>query len=151
MAKKTATKAKPRKARTAKVTSEFTDIVRKVTVGRMAKKNLPQFRPGDTVGVYVKVKEGEKERVQLYKGVVLKLQGTGTSRSFTVRKISFGVGVERTFPLYSPSIDKIEVFSEGRVRRAKLYYVRKLKGRAATIQSELLTGADVASEEIPQA
>lgn len=114
------------------------DLVRKVTLMRQPKKNLPEFRPGDTVGVYVKVKEGEKERVQLFKGVVLKTQGTGSGRTFTVRKMSSGVGVERTFPYFSPSIDRVEVVSKGEVRRGRLYFLRGLKGRAARVDSSLI-------------
>ena len=96
-----------------------------------------QFDSGDTIGVYVKVKEGEKERIQLFKGVVLKIQGSGTSRSFTVRKISEGIGVERTFPFQSPSIDKIKVLAYGKTRRSRLFYLRGLHGRAAKVSSEL--------------
>src|ERR1700712_5401300 len=100
----------------------MSDLVRKVTWDKVAKnKKLPKFQTGDTVGVYVKVKEGEKERVQLYSGVVLKVQGSGAGRSFTVRKIASGVGVERTFPLLSPIIDRIELISRGKVRRARLF------------------------------
>lgn len=95
------------------------------------------FNPGDTVEVYVKVKEGEKERIQIFKGLVLKIQGSGCGRSFTVRKISYGVGVERTFPFTSPFIQKVKLISHGQVRRAKLYYIRDLKGKAARIKSEL--------------
>lgn len=114
------------------------DLVRKVTWDRIAKKKkLPEFSTGDTVGVYVKVKEGEKERVQLFTGVVLKVQGNGPSRSFTVRKIASGVGVERTFPMLSPSIDRVEVISRGKVRRSRLFYLRGLKGRSARLDSEI--------------
>lgn len=115
------------------------DLVQKVTLGRMKKNELDEFKAGDTVGVHVKIKEGEKERIQLFKGVVLKVQGHGAGRSFTVRKMSSGIGVERTFPFSSPAIDKVEVFSRGKVRRAKLFYLRGLRGRAARIESELVT------------
>src|SRR5690606_5352413 len=100
-------------------------------------KTIPSINACDTVSVADLVKEGEKERIQLFKGVVLKLQGTGASRSFTVRKISGGVGVERTFPFYSPIVDKIEVVSYGRVRQGRIYYLRDLKGKAAKIKSDL--------------
>lgn len=113
------------------------DLIRRVTLNRTAKKSFPEFTPGDTVGVYVRVKEGEKERLQLFQGVVLKMQGAGMSRSFTVRKISSGVGVERTFPFTSPSVDRVEVISRGKVRRARLFYLRGLRGRAARLNSEL--------------
>src|SRR5438874_4442992 len=100
-----------------------TDLVRRVTWQSVSsKKTLPDFSTGDTIGVYVKVKEGEKERVQLYSGVVIKVQGNGSSRSFTVRKIASGVGVERTFPMLSPSIDRVEVVNRGKVRRSRLFY-----------------------------
>jgi ribosomal protein L19, bacterial type len=94
----------------------------------------PHFRPGDTLKVYVKVKEGNRERVQMFEGVVIKRRGGGISETFTVRKISYGVGVERTFPLHSPKIEKIEVARRGKVRRAKLYYLRNLRGKAARIE-----------------
>jgi large subunit ribosomal protein L19 len=96
--------------------------------------DLPNFRPGDTLKVYVKVIEGTRERIQLFEGVVIKRRGSGISSSFTVRKISYGVGVERTFPLNTPKIDKIEVARRGKVRRAKLYYLRELRGKAARIK-----------------
>lgn len=121
------------------------DLVRRIALARMPKKNLPDFRTGDTVGVYVKVKEGEKERVQLFTGVVLKTQGTGASRTFTVRKMSSGVGVERTFPFASPAIDRVELISRGDVRRSRLYYLRGLKGRAARVDSSLYTGEEATS------
>ncbi len=96
--------------------------------------NLPQFKPGDTVRVHVKVVEGTRERIQVFEGVVIKRQGANISETFTVRKISNGIGVERTFPVHSPKIDKIEVMRRGRVRRAKLYYLRKLTGKKARIK-----------------
>jgi len=98
------------------------------------KNNIPSFKPGDTVRVHVKVIEGTRERIQLFEGVVIKRRGADISESFTVRKISYGVGVERTFPIHSPKIDKIEVMRRGRVRRAKLYYLRNLTGKAARIK-----------------
>jgi len=96
--------------------------------------DLPEFRAGDTVRVHVKIKEGEKERIQVFEGTVLGLRRARNHSSFTVRKISFGQGVERIFPLHSPVIDKIEVVRSGRVRRAKLYYLRGLKGKAARLR-----------------
>jgi large subunit ribosomal protein L19 len=94
----------------------------------------PAFRPGDNVKVHVKIKEGEKERIQVFQGVVISKRKGGTNATFTVRKVSYGVGVERIFPLHSPAIDKIEVVTRGRVRRAKIYYLRKLRGKAARIK-----------------
>ncbi|MBW3671279.1 MAG: 50S ribosomal protein L19 [Acidobacteria bacterium] len=108
------------------------DIMQKVEASQM-QKEIPAFSPGDTVKVHVKVREGEKERIQVFQGVVISRRGGGPRQSFTVRKISGGVGVERIFPLYSPIIDKIEVARHGRVRRAKLYYLRDLRGKAARI------------------
>jgi large subunit ribosomal protein L19 len=98
------------------------------------KKDIPDFRPGDTVKVYTKVVEGGRERIQVFEGTVIARRGGGLRETFTVRKISYGVGVERIFPLHSPRIDKIEVVKKGRVRRAKLYYMRELKGKAARIK-----------------
>ena len=98
------------------------------------RNDIPEFRPGDTLNVHVKVIEGSKERVQVFKGVVIRRQGGGIRETFTVRKVSYGVGVERTFPVHSPSIDKIETVTRGRVRRAKLYYLRDLRGKAARIK-----------------
>jgi len=100
------------------------------------KQDIPPFRPGDTVRVHVKVIEGNRSRVQVFAGVVISRTGSGISEAFTVRKISFGVGVERTFPLHSPIIDKIEVERRGDVRRAKLYYLRNLRGKAAKIKEK---------------
>jgi large subunit ribosomal protein L19 len=100
------------------------------------KSDIPAFKPGDTVRVHVKVIEGEKERIQVYEGVVLRRSGGANRETFTVRKISYGVGVERTFPVHSPRIDKIDVMTRGVVRRAKLYYLRKLSGKAARIEEE---------------
>lgn len=98
------------------------------------KKDIPDFRPGDTVSVYTKVVEGARERIQIFEGVVIARKGGGLRETFTVRKLSYGVGVERVFPINSPRIDKIEVIKKGRVRRAKLYYMRNLRGRAARIK-----------------
>jgi len=98
------------------------------------KSDVPAFRPGDTVRVHVKVVEGTRERIQLFEGVVIKRHGGGLSETFTVRKISYGVGVERAFPLHSPRVAQIEVVRYGKVRRAKLYYLRNLRGKAARIK-----------------
>jgi len=98
--------------------------------------DIPDFRPGDTVAVHVKVIEGSKERIQVFKGVVLRRQGGGIRETFTVRKESYGVGVERTFPVHSPNIDHIEVVIRGDVRRAKLYYLRELRGKKAKIKEK---------------
>ncbi|HYI46751.1 MAG TPA: 50S ribosomal protein L19 [Actinomycetota bacterium] len=96
--------------------------------------DLPDFRPGDTIKVHVRVVEGERERVQVFEGVVIRRRGSGLSKTFTVRKVSFGVGVERTFPLHSPMIAKIEIASRGDVRRAKLYYLRSRVGKKAKVK-----------------
>jgi large subunit ribosomal protein L19 len=98
------------------------------------KRNITDFNIGDTVRVFVKVVEGDKERIQLFEGVVIARRGGSTRETFMVRKVSFGIGVERIFPLYSPAIDKIEVLKRGRVRRAKLYYLRSKKGKAAKVK-----------------
>ncbi|MBI5286599.1 MAG: 50S ribosomal protein L19 [Deltaproteobacteria bacterium] len=98
--------------------------------------DIPDFRPGDTVRVDVKIKEGEKERVQAFEGVVIRRRGSGVNGSFTARKISYGVGVERTFPLHSPVLQGIKVVTRGKIRRARLYYLRKLKGKAARIEEQ---------------
>jgi large subunit ribosomal protein L19 len=100
----------------------------------MMRLDLPDFAPGDTVKVHVKIKEGEKERIQVFQGVVISKRKGTTNATFTVRKVSYGVGVERIFPLHSPIIDKIEVVTRGRVRRAKIYYLRKLRGKAARLK-----------------
>ena len=100
------------------------------------KKTPPSFKPGDTVRVHLKVVEGESERIQVFEGAVLRRRGVGASESFTVRKVSFGVGVERSFPLQSPRIDKIEVVRSGRVRRVRLYYLRGLTGKAARVSED---------------
>jgi large subunit ribosomal protein L19 len=98
--------------------------------------DIPAFGPGDTINVHVKVIEGAKERIQVFKGVVLRRQGGGVRETFTVRKESYGVGVERTFPVHSPNIDHIEVVTRGAVRRAKLYYLRELRGKKAKIKEK---------------
>ncbi|MFS0672415.1 50S ribosomal protein L19 [Ornithinibacillus sp. 179-J 7C1 HS] len=108
-------------------------LIEEITQDQL-RNDHPDFRPGDTVKVHVKVVEGSRERIQVYEGVVIKRQNGGISETFTVRKISYGVGVERTFPVHSPRIDKIEVSRRGIVRRAKLYYLRNLRGKAARIK-----------------
>jgi large subunit ribosomal protein L19 len=98
--------------------------------------DLPSFRPGDTVAVHVRIKEGDKERTQIFKGVVIRRRKGAMDASFTVRKISYGIGVERIFPTHSPIIDKVVMVTEGRVRRSRLYYLRKLKGKAAKVRAK---------------
>lgn len=100
------------------------------------KSDVPEFRSGDTLNVHVRVIEGNRSRVQVFKGLVIRRHGYGVGETFTVRKISFGVGVERTFPVHSPVIEKLEVLTRGDVRRAKLYYLRKLRGKAARIREK---------------
>ncbi len=100
------------------------------------KKNIPPFKAGDTVKVHVKIVEGDKSRIQAFQGVVISRQNGGIRETFTVRKISSNIGVERVFPLHSPTLDKIEVITRGQVRRAKLYYLRKLRGKAARIKEK---------------
>jgi large subunit ribosomal protein L19 len=139
VSEKAAKKTSKKEAKKASVGE--TDLVRRVTFKPTAKA-IDAFRSGDTVNVYVKVKEGEKERTQVYKGIVTKIQGTGSSRSFTVRKISAGVGVERLFPFASPAVEKVEVLTRGQVRRSRLFYLRGLEGKAAKIESELVSGKE---------
>ena len=103
---------------------------------RHLRTDLPLFKPGDTVKVQVKVVEGDKERLQAFEGICIRRRGTGLSATFTVRKVTYGVGVERTFPLHSPMIERVEVVRQGQVRRAKLYYLRRLKGKAARIKEK---------------
>jgi large subunit ribosomal protein L19 len=100
----------------------------------MMRLDLPDFAPGDTVKVHVKIKEGEKERIQVFQGVVISKRKGMAGASFTVRKVSYGVGVERIFPLHSPVIERLEIITKGRVRRAKIYYLRKLRGKAARLK-----------------
>jgi large subunit ribosomal protein L19 len=104
----------------------------------MIRLDLPDFIPGDTVKVHVKIREGEKERIQVFQGVVIGKRGSLSNQTFTVRKVSYGVGVEKIFPMHSPAIDKIEVVTRGRVRRAKIYYLRNLRGKAARIKERRL-------------
>ncbi|HVS64356.1 MAG TPA: 50S ribosomal protein L19 [Thermoanaerobaculia bacterium] len=115
------------------------EIVRSLEADYL-KDDIPEFRAGDTVKVHVKVREGDKERIQVFQGVVIGRRGGGTRETFTVRKISGGVGVERIFPLHTPIIDRIEVVRHGKVRRAKLYYLRELRGKAARIEERRVEG-----------
>lgn len=122
-------------------------FVREFTLRRAKQQNwqkkFDDFRPGDTVKVHVRIKEGEKERTQIYSGVCIKAQGAGFGHTFTVRKMSAGVGVERTFPYASPNVEKVERVIEGKVRRGRLFYLRGLKGRAARLKSEAYSADDV--------
>ncbi|HYK76891.1 MAG TPA: 50S ribosomal protein L19 [Daejeonella sp.] len=111
------------------------DLVKFVEEQAVVKKDLPAFRAGDTISVHYKIREGNKERIQIYQGVVIQRNSVGANETFTVRKMSNGVGVERIFPINSPAIEKIEVNSYGKVRRAKLFYLRELTGKAARIKS----------------
>jgi large subunit ribosomal protein L19 len=120
-----------------------TDLVEKSYL----RSDIPSFRPGDTVKVHVRVVEGSRERVQVFQGVVIGRQNGGLRETFTVRKISFGVGVERTFPVHSPSIAKLEIVSRGQVRRAKLYYLRELRGKKARIKERRIDEVKLAAME----
>jgi large subunit ribosomal protein L19 len=119
-----------------------TDLIEKAYL----RSDIPAFRPGDTVKVHVRVVEGSRERVQVFQGVVIRRQGGGLRETFTVRKISFGVGVERTFPVHSPSIARLEIVSRGAVRRAKLYYLRDLRGKKARIKERRIDDGKLAQE-----
>src|SRR3569833_1811779 len=112
------------------------DLIKFVEEQSVEKKQLPSFKAGDTVSVHYKIREGNKERIQVYQGVVILCNSEGTTETFTVRKVSNGVGVDRIFPVNSPNIDKIDVNSHGKVRRAKLFYLRELTGKAARIKSK---------------
>jgi large subunit ribosomal protein L19 len=111
----------------------FMDALRRIEQEHM-RMDLPEFRAGDTVNVHIRIIEGEKERIQVFKGTVLKVQKGGINATFTVRKVSGGIGVERTFPLHSPAIERIEVVSRGKVRQSRIFFLRKLKGKAARIK-----------------
>ncbi|MBC7195623.1 MAG: 50S ribosomal protein L19 [Caldisericia bacterium] len=111
----------------------------KLVENSFLKDNIPQFKPGDTLRVYIKIKEGGKERIQVFEGICIARSGGGTRETFTVRKVSFGVGIEKIFPLHSPSIEKIEVIRFGDTRRAKLYYLRELKGKKARVKEKIKT------------
>jgi large subunit ribosomal protein L19 len=114
---------------------------------RFLRSDIPELRPGDTVRVHQRIVEGDKERIQVFEGVVLRIAGGGNRATFTVRKVSFGVGVERIFPLYSPRVEKVEVMSTGRVRRSRLYYLRNLSGKRARLRSETVGDR---TREIPE-
>ena len=111
----------------------MSQLIEKITAGQL-RSDIPDFRPGDSVKVHALIVEGERERVQIFEGLVIKRRGAGISETYTVRKMSNGVGVERTFPVHSPRVAKIEVTRKGKVRRAKLYYIRALSGKAARIK-----------------
>ena len=111
------------------------DILHQVTADQL-RSDLPDIRPGDNVAVSVRVIEGEKERVQVFEGIIIKIRGGGVNKTFTVRKISHGVGVERIFPVHSPRLAEIKVLKKGKVRRAKLYYLRNLRGKASRIKEK---------------
>lgn len=113
--------------------NKMNKLIEEITKDQL-KTDIPAFRPGDTVRVHAKVVEGTRERIQIFEGVVIKRRGSGISETFTVRKISYGVGVERTYPVHTPRIAKLEVIRRGKVRRAKLYYLRNLRGKAARIK-----------------
>lgn len=114
----------------------MSNVITKVVEAGQLRSDIPEFKVGDTVRVHAKIIEGDKERIQVFEGVVISRANDGNRATFTVRKISYGVGVERIFPLHSPRIDKIEVVTRGKVRRAKLYYLRELSGKAARIKGE---------------
>lgn len=116
--------------------SDVVPILEAIEKRQLKKAQIPDFKVGDTVRVSVLIKEGEKERAQAFEGVVIKRTGSGARASFTVRKVSYGVGVERVFPLHTPRIEKIEVVARGRVRRARLFYLRELAGKAARIKEK---------------
>ena len=113
------------------------EVIRELNREQM-RMDIPDFLPGDTVRVHVKIKEGDKERIQVFQGVVVSKRKGGISATFTVRKVSYGVGVERIFPYHSPIIDHVEMVTRGKVRRAKIYYLRKLRGKAARIREKRL-------------
>jgi large subunit ribosomal protein L19 len=121
------------------------DAIRLVEAGQL-KKDRDGFEPGDTVRVHVKVVEGEKERTQVFEGVVIRKRGEGGKASFTVRRISYGVGVERTFPLHSPRIERVDLARRGRVRRSKLYYLRQLAGKAARLREKRVVQVPTTTE-----
>ena len=124
------------------------DVLNKEEIGRVSNgKKVPSFRPGDTLRVKVKISEGDRERVQAFEGVCIGRDGGGLTESFTVRKISFGEGVERVFPLFSPAIDSIEVVRHGKVRRAKLYYLRDRRGKSARIAERTVSREETEAAE----
>ena len=128
--------------------SDVVPIIEALEKRQLRKQALPDFKVGDTVKVSVLIKEGEKERAQAFEGVVIKKTGAGARASFTVRKVSYGVGVERVFPLHTPRIEKIEVIARGRVRRARLFYLRDLAGKAARIKERSGISADLIAPNV---
>ncbi len=121
--------------------SKAIELVEQRNVKPEARGQIPEFRVGDTVKVHTKISEGDKERIQIFEGVVIRKKRAQANTTFTVRKMSYGVGVERIFPLYSPRIDRIEVMSSGKVKRARLFYLRELQGKAARLQNREEGGA----------
>jgi large subunit ribosomal protein L19 len=111
------------------------ELIRAIEAEQIRESALPEYNVGDTVKVHVRIKEGEKERIQVFEGAVIKIQNGGARENFTVRRLAYGVGVERTFPVNSPSVDKLEVVRKGRVRRAKLFYLRDKIGKAAKVKN----------------
>ena len=122
---------------------KLVDVVERET----RRRDLPPFRPGDTVRVHVRIREGDKERIQVFEGVVIRRRGGGSSATFTVRKVSYGVGVERIFPVQSPIVQKVEIRSRGHVRRSRLYYLRELRGKKARLRSKVRDLSGLISEE----
>lgn len=121
--------------------SKAIELVEQRTVKSAARGQLLEFRVGDTIKVHTKISEGDKERIQIFEGVVIRMKRAQVNTTFTVRKVSYGVGVERIFPLYSPRIDKVEIMSSGKVKRARLFYLRELQGKAARLQNRDEGGA----------
>jgi large subunit ribosomal protein L19 len=119
--------------------------------GSLLRKDHPPFRPGDTLRVHVRVKEGDKERIQVFEGVCIRRRGNGTSETFTVRKVSYGVGVERVFPVHAPVVEKVEIKSRGHVRRARLYFLRDLQGKKARLRSKIRDLSALVAPEVTEA
>jgi len=119
--------------------------------GSLLRKDHPPFRSGDTLRVHVRVKEGDKERIQVFEGVCIRRRGNGTSETFTVRKVSYGVGVERVFPVHAPVVEKVEIKSRGHVRRARLYFLRDLKGKKARLRSKIRDLSALVAPEVTEA
>jgi large subunit ribosomal protein L19 len=115
------------------------------------RKDHPPFRPGDTLRVHVRVKEGDKERIQMFEGVCIRRRGNGTSETFTVRKVSYGVGVERIFPVHAPVVEKVEIKSRGHVRRSRLYFLRELRGKKARLRSKIRDLSALVAPEVTEA
>jgi large subunit ribosomal protein L19 len=119
--------------------------------GPSLRKDHPPFRPGDTLRVHVRVKEGDKERIQVFEGVCIRRRGNGTSETFTVRKVSYGVGVERIFPVHAPVVEKVEIKSRGHVRRSRLYFLRDLQGKKARLRSKIRDLSALVAPEVAEA